>query len=262
MTDSAGRAEYRARIGHAAFTPLVSRTGNALDSAVSVDHRTIAVWLLSIHMSVIADFTVPAEGLALAETLKATPTMTVELERLVAHSREFVLPFLWVAGQEFDQFEQALDTDSTVQSATVADDFWDIRLYKMQWVGPVVQTVDLILDHEGAILEAEGHDGEWQLKLRFDDREQLTTFQDHFREHGQITLHQLYTAEAPQAGEYNLTQKQRDALVLAFEEGFYDVPRAITATELAEQFDLSQQAFSNRLRRGTTRLIENTLITG
>lgn len=211
-------------------------------------------------MSVIADFTVPAEGLALAETFAASPTMTVEFERLVAYSREFVLPFLWVTGREFEQFERALETDPTVQTATVADDFGETRLYKMHWVGAVVSAVDLILDHEGVILEAEGRGGEWQLKLRFDDRDQLTVFHDHFSEHGPITLHQIFAPEAPLAGEFNLTEKQRDALVAAFEAGFYDVPRAVTATELAARFDLSQQAYSNRLRRGTAALIETTLV--
>lgn len=66
----------------------------------------------------------------------------------------------------------------------------------------------------------------------------------------------------PHGGAFNLTAKQRDALVAAYSAGYYETPREITAAGLAEEFDLSQQAFSDRLRRGTSKLIDETLITG
>ena len=210
-------------------------------------------------MSVIADFTVGADAFVLAETLRATPTMTVEFERIVAHNREFVLPFIWVTGSEFEQFDHAITKDPTVESASVTDTFPETRLYKMQWVGDIVQTFDKLFDMEGTLLQAIGQDEEWELRVRFDDRTHLITFQEHLSGRGQVHLDQIYSPEEPQSREYELTEKQTEALLAAFEAGFYENPRLVTATELAGRFGLSQQAFSARLRRGVASLIENTI---
>ncbi|UPM45292.1 bacterio-opsin activator domain-containing protein [Halocatena salina] len=65
-------------------------------------------------MSVVADFTVPAQSFALAQALTAEPDMTVEAERQATHSSEWVLPFLWASGGEFETFHDAMRDDPTV----------------------------------------------------------------------------------------------------------------------------------------------------
>jgi glycosyltransferase involved in cell wall biosynthesis len=122
-------------------------------------------------------------------------------------------------------------------------------------------TVDLVLNHEGTILEAEGQTDEWQLKVRFADREQLGQFHGHFQAKGKVEMTQLLSPSQPHTGEFDLTVKQREALVAAYEAGYYEVPRETTASELADEFDISQQAFSQRLDRGTANFIENALLT-
>ncbi|SFC77407.1 hypothetical protein SAMN05444422_1283 [Halobiforma haloterrestris] len=215
-------------------------------------------------MSVVGDFTVSAPTFGLAESLEAAPSLTVELDRLVAHSRKWIMPFLWVSGPEskFDQFDAAVASDPSVQRFDVTDRFPDSRLYKMTWNLEVARTVDTVLDHEGVILEATGQGEKWQLKVRFADRERLAEFHSHFRTNGDVVLEQLFSPTEPHGGAFNLTTKQRDALVAAYEGGYYEAPREATATELADDFGLSQQAFSERLHRGTSKLIENTLLTG
>lgn len=56
-----------------------------------------------------------------------------------------------------------------------------------------------------------------------------------------------------------MTAAQQEALLLAFESGFYDSPRTTTLAEIGDELEISQQAVSSRLRRGTRRLIANTL---
>lgn len=82
-------------------------------------------------ISIIADFTVPADAFALALTLERTPEMVVTCEELSAHTRDFIMPFLWVKGPEFDRFEDALAADPTVDGTTVSDTFDGDRLYKV-----------------------------------------------------------------------------------------------------------------------------------
>jgi predicted DNA binding protein len=40
------------------------------------------------------------------------------------------------------------------------------------------------------------------------------------------------------------------------------VPRSVTLQELAEEFDVSHQAISERLRRATNALVQDTLFVG
>ncbi|WP_225333047.1 helix-turn-helix domain-containing protein [Halomicrobium urmianum] len=215
-------------------------------------------------MSIIADFTIPADAFALAHSLEAVPSITANFDRLVAHSSNWIMPFLWVTGEEDElaQFEEAVADDSSVTEFEVTDSFPDACLYKMTWDRDVTHTVDLVLDHEGTILEAVGSGDRWQLKVRFADREQLGLFHAHFKTSGTVHVERLLSPAGPHSGEFNVTAKQRDALVAAYNAGYYEKPRETTATELAERFDLSQQAFSERLNRGVSELIENTLLSG
>lgn len=59
-----------------------------------------------------------------------------------------------------------------------------------------------------------------------------------------------------------MTTNQQDALVRAFEAGYFNVPKEVTLTELAEAQGVSHQAMSEQIRRGIHHLIEQTLITG
>ncbi|MFC7141315.1 helix-turn-helix domain-containing protein [Halosimplex aquaticum] len=215
-------------------------------------------------MSVVGEFTVPAEAFALGESLDVDPSLTVEFDRLVAHSRDWIMPFLWVSAPEdaFEPFEEALAGDPSVEAFEATDAFPGARLYKMTWCREVARVVDLVLDHEGAILEATGQSGEWRLRVRFGDRERLGQFHAHFKNSGDVALHQLFSPSEPHSGTFNLTPKQRDALLAAYDAGYFETPRGATATELAEGFGISQQAFSQRLDRGIDRLVEDALVTG
>jgi predicted DNA binding protein len=59
--------------------------------------------------------------------------------------------------------------------------------------------------------------------------------------------------------DYGLTAPQRQALLLAVEHGYYDVPRNGTLTDIAGELDISEQAASQRLRRGTRSLLRSTI---
>ena len=67
-------------------------------------------------MSVIAEFTVPAETLALAETLDKTLEMIVEIERVVAHDDDRVMPYFWIRGGDYTAFETAVTDDPSVHN--------------------------------------------------------------------------------------------------------------------------------------------------
>ena len=68
--------------------------------------------------------------------------------------------------------------------------------------------------------------------------------------------------ESEPAGRFGLTDSQYRALVLAASRGYYEVPKAVTLAELAEEIGVSHQALSEQLRRGTGALVEDVLSVG
>ncbi|WP_227375723.1 helix-turn-helix domain-containing protein [Haladaptatus halobius] len=211
-------------------------------------------------MAVIGDFTVPAESFALDTALADAPDMIVRADRLASHSTEDVLPFLWASKGDFETFREALRNDSTVESATVAAERNESVLYKLKWNQSFIDLIDEMINQHAAIVEADARNGNWRLKLRFTKEGQVTLFQKHFADKGiTFEVNRLYRPDAPRQREYDLTPEQRDTLVTALDEGYFEVPRDISIEELADEFGLSANAISQRIRRGSANLIRNTL---
>ena len=52
---------------------------------------------------------------------------------------------------------------------------------------------------------------------------------------------------------------QQEALVLAYERGYFESPHEVTLTELGEELGITQQAVGSRLRNGSKYVIGSTL---
>jgi predicted DNA binding protein len=211
-------------------------------------------------MSVISEFAVPADAFALGQTFEEAPDVTIEIERLATHSREWVMPFLWATGDDLDAFESAMDGDPTVSDVQTIDKTSGVGLYNVQWSEDVMELIDMIVDQNGIVIEGEASQGTWYLKLRFLDRQLLEEFQTYFDEHSHsFDLLRLHEETEPKQREFDLTPAQREVLLVALETGYFEVPRATKITELAERLGISSNAASQRLRRATTSLVEATL---
>jgi predicted DNA binding protein len=97
--------------------------------------------------------------------------------------------------------------------------------------------------------------------MRFDDHSKLSDFQEYCDENDiTFELNELKEQEQLMASvQYDLTTKQRETLVTALEEGYYEVPQEVTMSELADQMGISQQALSKRFHIGHRNLITSTL---
>ena len=113
------------------------------------------------------------------------------------------------------------------------------------------------------VLNASGDDTQWGLEVRFPDHETLSSFQEYYVDREiAVTIERIYNPTKPDAGPwYGLTQPQRVALTAAVENGYYALPREISTKELADGFDISDQAMTERLRCGIMALVSNTLLT-
>lgn len=211
-------------------------------------------------MSVVADITVPTGEFALADALAAAPDVDAEFERVVTHSQEWIMPFVWVRGGDLGAFDAAIGEDGTVDDATVANEFEDVLLYRVEWEDDVVAAVNAIFDREGTLVEAAGSHDRWELKVRFEEHHSLSTLQSHFDgAPAGFSVERVYTPEQPRQPEFDVTAAQRDALVTALEDSYFDVPRRTTMADLADELGVSQNAASERLRRGMANLVATTL---
>lgn len=215
-------------------------------------------------MSVVAEFAVPADEFVLGEALQADPEMTVELERFVPSGQE-MLPFFWAWNEDFEAFEEAAEAHIAIEQLTVIEREGNVALYEVEWTPGLSTFLQVIVESEATVIEATGSADGWSFGLRFPGREALRAFQSTCDDNGvTVSLQRLHhlTAVTGNRNEYGLTEKQRETLLIAYREGYFDDPRGTSLAELSETFDISARAVSQRLRRGCKNLISNALATG
>lgn len=212
-------------------------------------------------MSVVVEFMIPAEALAFGGALRTDPPVKLELERIVPDGESSLL-YLWVSQGDFDAFEARADEAAGVSDLVLLDDRADRRLYRVAWEAPERDLVMGIRRSEGVILQAAGA-STWTFQLRFPDEEKLTEFYGFVTEHDvALDVDNVYVL-AEQAGDdsgIDLTMEQREALTMAVRRGFYKVPRGTTLAALADDLGVSNQAASERIRRGTDSVLRPVLL--
>jgi predicted DNA binding protein len=212
-------------------------------------------------MSVIAEFDISATEFLLGRVLTAEPAMHLELERIVPVSRQ-VMPYLWASGGDFEVFETEVRASPYVEELLALDRVGERVLYRVEWAEEVESLMYGIAETDATILEAYGNDG-WFFRIRFVDHGGLTDFHNYCTDHDiSFELRRVYTmADVGRDGlVFDLTDQQREALVLAVREGYYEVPRGTTLDELATEMGISEQAASERIRRAADRVLSAVLL--
>lgn len=210
-------------------------------------------------MSIIAEFTVRADQFALSETLSKVPDMIVEIERVVTHGPEQIMPYFWTTEGDYDQFETAAAEDPSIEHLEKIDEVENAALYRANWVQNAELVIYAYTEIDARLLEATGQNDQWTLQLRFDDQEGVDQFRDYIKQNEfNIDLHRIYAPTHPASEAHQgLTKTQRETLIEGLRSGYYEIPREMTPKELAEKFGISQQALSMRFRRGHRALVEN-----
>ena len=215
---------------------------------------------IGCEMATIAEFSVPTESFALAETLPRYPDVAVEVDRIAAHVATTSMPCVWATTADSPEFTEAVASDMTVESLHATAQFDDVCLYHIEWSDEINRLIAKMIDHEGVILEAAGRDEHWRLRIRFMTRDQLEAFQRYFTEHGPaLHLEQLFVPKHPRQTRGNVTPEQYEALTVAVELGYFHVPRSASIRDLATHLGISHQAVSERLRRGTENIVQDIL---
>ena len=214
-------------------------------------------------MGTMTEVTLPADEFALHETFRVVPSLNVEVQRVVAHSSNHLMPFLWVTADDFDTLHESFEADSSIDSLARLSQFDGERLYRMSWVSNVDLVAHALVEQEATILSAAGTDDEWYLRLFFPDRSALKRTNEFADAEGwSMDVDAIYEICNSNRDRFGLTEPQHDTLVTAYEQGYYDFPHGVTTEELGESFGISAQAAADRLRRGHGNLVEEALVVG
>lgn len=211
-------------------------------------------------MTLFGEFRAPTEEFALHHTLRTLPDAVIEIERVVA-TDEALTPYFWLSGDDVQAFEATADQDASVSDLRRLDEFEEATLYRAEWTEKTETLVYAYTTLGATILDATGRRDAWRLRMQFDERDHLDQFGDYCREqeldYTLTRLHDVTASKAP--SQFGLTEKQEEALVEAWEMGYFETPRTVTLADIAGALQISEQALSNRLRRGYDALIANTL---
>ncbi|WP_158057030.1 helix-turn-helix domain-containing protein [Halorussus halophilus] len=228
-------------------------------------------------MSVVAEFRTVSEELVLSPTLRTVPEITVEVEREFATDPERPILFFWAHGGWFDRFESELHADPSVTDVVRLDVVEDgsavelsrydgsgdgeCRLYRAQLTDHPVTLYPVYVGLGAAMLELVGSGDRWDAKMRFPSRDALSEFRQHcLDEDVEFSLKRLYGPESSTSGtDDELTDRQREALRLALDHGYFEVPRETPLSALGDELNVSDQAVSERIRRGVRSVVADSL---
>jgi len=198
--------------------------------------------------------------LILTDAIESSPDVTVCPEQMVDDGTSSFL-VIAAAGETLNQFETALERDSTVCAPTVLDWTETNRVYRIEVADSAVRITPSLVRAGGRALNIEGTGGQWLVHAQFRSRAALSQFRSECSERNvTFRLDRLYwtTGEA-NAGACGLTADQQVALETAHREGYFDVPRGISQAELADKLDISPSAMSQRIRRGMDQVVGSEL---
>jgi predicted DNA binding protein len=207
-------------------------------------------------MITVADVSVSADAFVLSKALRRVSEMNVVIEPVVTFSQPGLAPYFRAIGNGFSRFERALEADPTLQTVTRVESTEHERVYFAQW-GSFTGTVLPVLQSTGGnIVYAAHRDQNWHLRLAFANRGALSEFHDRCRRDLPMTLERVTDRLYPAAGGAQvLTAAQQETLLTALRGGYFEVPREMTQSELADRLGISSQSVSQRLRRGQRNLL-------
>ncbi|WP_247003804.1 helix-turn-helix domain-containing protein [Halosolutus gelatinilyticus] len=213
-------------------------------------------------MVVILRFRTPVVHSEFGMALHIEDESTVELETLVP-SGERPIPFFWIYAETPDRVVESLRDHGAVETVEIVDRLDDATLVAIEWQPDSDTVFHDIEAYGGQILRAVCRDQHWEFVVRFAEHEYLSGFRrrcdrDDVNIHVERIFHGAEPGDDPWFG---LTDAQREALSLAVDRGYYDIPRQCSTADLADELDISSQAMTERLRRAVANLARHTVLT-
>ncbi|MFB6284258.1 MAG: helix-turn-helix domain-containing protein [Halobacteria archaeon] len=163
--------------------------------------------------------------------------------------------------QEKDREESEIERHEKVEKLTKVSEEPDTELFLLKYDVSSDELLQKLPETDSKVLSAEGDLDTWKFNVRFGDETDIDQFFEGARENDvEIQDVEYYSTEERVPENYDLTDRQLRSLRSAVEKGYFNIPREIDTSELAKEFDISDQAVVERLRRGIKSLTENTIL--
>jgi predicted DNA binding protein len=198
----------------------------------------------------------------LTETVAHDPTSNVRSVSEAGTDPTSGKFFYHVESSDFHQFEEGLRNDHTVgEFERVLETSDGNAMYSFEYTDEAKVFSPVISTANGVVLDMENDGNAWIFTVWMPERTNLADLWDSARRHD-IDIELLRVNEYASLGttDAGLTDSQREALLVAFEAGYFDEPRNATLGEIAAELDISQPAAGGLLRRGIERLIISSLL--
>lgn len=169
-------------------------------------------------------------------------------------------PGLWLGGGNRSEIEAALDDDPSVDAYSQIDTAPDERLYRIEFADEVCEIGAVLFAEDGTILAASAASGTWSVRMRFPDHEHATrTYRRLLDRDIDVDVRRLQKGPEANSKRHGLTSEQYETIVTAIERGYFEIPRQVSTQELADEFGISNQSVSERLRRASGTILSTEL---
>ena len=198
----------------------------------------------------------------LTTTIRSVPDIELGVYTDSGTDPEHDVYFYWIEAPDYDAVEEALAADPTVAAYSTIVDTERRRTYRIEYSTDAMLVAPAIADAGGLTIESRSSSNGWMMHLQLRDHGALFELNEYAsRNDIHLDILELRQNDEPDDRlEFGLTSAQREALVRAYVQGYYDEPRRTSLEELASTLGISSTSVSGRLRRGSTRLIEEILM--
>ena len=221
-------------------------------------------------MPLVAEFDIECEHLPFVSVASTIPEATMVL-RLQFNHDELPLFILSVTDGDRGTVEAAFEEAAVVGEYTVLGMAGDTRRYQVQpgrsleaHLGPHLDDLsglEALATTDAIIERIEVLPTGWRQSGWFAHRAAFEAFRDFWQRNGGFRLHRLTREGDSELPGDGLTDRQREALRIAYERGYFDIPRRASLDDVAAELGISASSVSERLRRAQTQLIEETVAT-
>jgi len=212
-------------------------------------------------MTISATVYVEHPDLGLVPTIQSLDEFEIGVMPDAGTDPEHDVHFFWVEAPDPDAVETAFEADDTVADYTMVAEAPDRRTYRITYSERAKLISPAITDLNGIMLDSRSHDDGWTVELQLQNHSLLYQLGERADDQGlSFEVREVHQVDPNETNsEFTLTESQAEALVTAYEHGYYDEPREISLEELGSILGISRTAVSGRLKRASSRLIEARL---
>jgi hypothetical protein len=218
-------------------------------------------------MGLIAEYEITCECLPLVAVKADVPEATLDVELQPNHGNR--LPFIVHVTPRTASVERAFESAAFVAEYTLVGRTGETRRYQiLPAVGMEAQLGEQVEDLSGLRALATTNSIIKRIRVTstgwiqtgwFADRTVLDEFRVFWQRNGGFALRRLTRDGTVEEPEDKLTDRQRKALRLAYEMGYFEIPRTADLDDIAAELGITASSLSERLRRAQTHLVETTL---